>query len=741
MIKSSQTSITTSHIQQNNWEELVLSLSPHFISSCPNFVESLSELPIRVIVYLRDTVSKYPWVNQLTFAMIACDKNIDTPIYNLLINLHVFFRTAIPLIYPTIDVLDAEDAFVRLYNDYCIDLIQDVSYYTRIQKFVDIYLEDQEPAVRELLIPYQMPRLIITNRLTKLLADSKRKGRIEKEINTEPVKQKFAQLLNKSLARCSWIQRLYESVTNIQNDVNENKITLPVEIHMLRWDGNGDIGFRIWNRMTYTINHISKYRAVAGDKRSHLRICENSINKHGETIFLQLIGIIPDDSWFLKAIEVGALQSGSKSKRDEEYIEQNKLRRTLSSGSHPGILLPSQSMGEFLLSARRRASGNDDDSKIIFDLAPLVTAAVIGNLAIQTIGFTGIRMSELQQLSLDGECIKIEKIPILNPKTSEYEIDEYYTWNMYVKGRDTRVRVFVYRSIMGYVKQFMDFHRKFHNGKTQSAIHCVVGEGFTLSRLFPEPRRFIFQWQGKQIASQVINACIEFVLLEHSLTNINGETIRISSQLFRHGYAGYLHKQGISNEYISQLLHHIYIIVTEHYSKPTNEDIFQTITPLVNHLGAIMSIDKQSILSADDLNAFINEVMKKCGTLTKIIGGRCIGNCLCEVLSNCASCSEYRPDPSRYGELVDLVRFLKRRREQYKENKQYTELYKVNGLIRDWEIIIKEINSWSEILKLDYSNEDIKNVLPPIEFGAEESKLVFLELKRISDGLKRNGLE
>ena len=139
------------------------------------------------------------------------------------------------------------------------------------------------------LEPFLFPAFLNTPRLTKLRMHTVHKGRATRKEQAFAVVRDLRSLVTMGRRRYKWLADLNAQVLQIAESVRNEQITLPAIIKCCGLN-NQELTFRVWDRKSWLSAHQEKY---------HPR---SLYYKTGfdKTLFLQLVGILPDSPWFLR---------------------------------------------------------------------------------------------------------------------------------------------------------------------------------------------------------------------------------------------------------------------------------------------------------------------------------------------------------------------------------------------------------------------------------------------------------
>lgn len=698
MVAISNTHLSTDGVQRetvdNGWGKLRPLLDPVVVNAPPD-PRIWCQLESHIVTWLVNTVSKFPWFNHLTLAGIIYASSGTAHPTKPMSCMHAFLRWAIPERYPDLAALEPEPALVAYYGKPPQPRgVAGASVYNGLQFHVQRHLELLLPQKRAVLAPFLFPRLTYSPRLIslrKIVNDASRRSRKDQ---TFAVVKELASLVALGKKRYRWLADLEARVQKVVASVKEGEIVLPALISVNDLDGQHEVVFRVWDHLRWLEHHRQAY-----NKESLRYAKTTSASRPHRGVFLQLIGDLPENSWFLRAIALGLLQGpNAASPEGRKYLQSLNLP-SVQSRSHPGLLASDHGMGRTMFYARRVATGTPDDSKILFCVEPLLAAATVGLFTLVSIVSTGMRIGELQQVTLDRSCMVYGHLPEFDDKTSDWvKGTKRLYWLLYPKGaKGQRERYLVTPAMTEALFVMLDLHSRYYGEGSIKPVRATTSVFFKHSRRFPGKYKFVLQWTGKQIPMQVIHKCLDVLLLGHLCRGLDGKPVRITPHILRHGVAGWLRKQGIPLDEIMALLKQVNITVTEYYSKLSPEDLHHQLGPALTALAELAETDPATIRTVGDLQTLAQDALKRYGALRHTPGGVCTVFTPCQVQFQCASCPYYVPDPARRSEVHEKIASHSKVVHMYGELGDYLQAEVAQAHLRDWKRILKEMNALDEV--------------------------------------------
>lgn len=704
----------------NGCEKLLPLLDPVILEVFPPDRPIWPQLDPQLVTWLVKTAAKFPWFNHLVLAGVVYAGSGAVNPLSFLVPLNSFLRWAIPGHHPNVVTLQPEEALLAYFGD--PPQARGVSAYKAyhaLQLHLHHYLGSLSSPQRARLEPYRFPTLIAPPRLMKLRGLVEEKAQRKRKEQAFAVVPRLANLVALGRQRFRWLADLEASVQAVAQSVRTGETTLPALISLKDLDGQKASTYRVWDRATWIAAHVKAYATSAARSAK-----VTPVPPRHSGLFLQLVGDLPENPWFLRAIAVGALQgSQHPSAEARTYLRRLKLPN-LAFAYVSGLLALDMSMGRTLYFARRAAAGTPQDSRVLFGVEPLLAAAAIGQFTLVSLISTGMRIGELQQVTLDRDCMEYGGLPQFNDQTGDWaEGPKRLSWKLYPKGALERERYFVTPYMYEALFLMLDLHKRCSGGASLQPVRPSAG--FTHRRRFRGKHKFALQWGGRHIPGETLIQCLAFLLLEHASYDTTGQSVNITPHVLRHGVAGWLRSQGIPLEEIMALLKQVNIAVTDYYSKPSPSELYRTLGPALTALAELAGTDPTTVRTVGEIQTLAEEALKKYGALRHTPGGLCSVFTPCEVQFKCASCPHYVPDPTRRQEVQEKITRLSKGIQLFGELGDYLQADAERVHQRDWERILKEMDAL----------EQVQLVSPP-----PEEALRSLGAGDLGDGLGR-GLE
>ena len=373
--------------------------------------------------------------------------------------------------------------------------------------------------------------------------------------------------------------------------------------------------------------------------------------------------------------------------------------------------------------ARQTAAKTPEDSAVLFCLEPFLTAAAVGLFVVVSIVSTGMRIGELQQVTLDRECMEMLDLPEYDDKTSTWiKGPARLYWRLYPKGSQKRERYLVTPYMNESMFLLLDLHKRFFGEHGLLSVACGGLAEFTHTRRFPGRHRFVLQWDGKHISGHGLTKCVKFLLLEHVCRDEQDRPVRITAHLLRHGVAGWLRQKGFPLEDIMALLKQVNIAVTDYYSQLSPDHLYQKLGPAITALAELAGTDPAQIRSAEDIHQLAQDALMHYGVLRRTPGGYCGMFNPCMVHFACATCRFYVPDPRRRAEVMTKLILSEKIVAWRREAGDHLEADNEQVHRREWERILKEMDALEQVplvspppeaVLQNLADEDLKDLFLP----------------------------
>ncbi len=714
----------------NGWEELLVELDLVVAEVVdPTLWQALEPW---VVTWLRKNVIKFSWFNILVLNAAVYTRSGSTCTHSFLISHHSFLRWAIPDHYPNLRTFKPEEALETYFGApphprgvYAFKV------YFSFQRHLQHYLTSLPEQERLALAPYQLPTLKPTPQLYQLRRIAEEQSRRARKKQAFAVVNRLPQLVALARQRYRWLADLENQVQNVAQAVETGEMTLPVQLKVLGLNGDQEVTFRVWDRVSWVQHHRKAYPKSALNVTLALQG-----PPYYTGLFVQLVGDLPAQSWFLRAIALGALQGPQRLAEAAQTYLQQVQAPNLSFAYVPGLLAAPMSRGRVYF-ARRKAAGTPEDSTILFCVEPLLAAATVGLFTLISLVSTGMRLGELQQVTLDPDCMEYSQLPQFDDRTQQWiSGPKRLYWKLYPKGATERERYIIPSQVTEAMFIMLDLHRRYYGPDSLQPI-TTNHNGFTHHRRFTDQHKFVLQWDGRHLPTATLNQCLAFVLLEHGCRDEDGQPVNITSHVLRHAVAGWLRSQGIPLEDLMTLLKQVNIGMTDYYSKSSPQELYRRLGPALTALADLTGTDPSTIRTVGDIQTLTQDALKRYGVLRQTPGGTCAVFTPCEVQFKCASCPAYIPEPTRQHEVQEKINSHQQAIQLFDELGDHLQADVQKAYLRDWQRIEQEMRALTQVelvsppadqalseLMMDDLGEQLQdslNQLPELSSGGNDS--------------------
>jgi len=289
-----------------------------------------------------------------------------------------------------------------------------------VASWCDFLPASQQEQYRPFLLPTMNP--LLTEEFAKMdKAWTKQQQELRKE-ETEAVVPQFTALRAEAHFRFNRMTRLWQAYQQALSQVLPDHSNLPLDFSYEEGDPPVErMLCRLWDRRSFVLHpdHAQSYAsytlACARNKRRAFR------DDHNE-VFLELMTVErlvgndpPEGLWFTELVKLGMLGQKPLTGTEEEVEKKQAWLRQWGHGGddpkdlqkpfdsqHTGLLAwpeTGRATGYFMALAQQRTEG------VLIPVEPLCAATTFGLLALELFTTTGMRINELQQVSLLPECL------------------------------------------------------------------------------------------------------------------------------------------------------------------------------------------------------------------------------------------------------------------------------------------------------------------------------------------------
>lgn len=267
----------------------------------------------------------------------------------------------------------------------------------------------------------------------------------------------------------------------------------------------------------------------------------------------------------------------------------------------------------------------------------LLATGLIGHAGLQIMTKTGARVGEVLQIRLTREHLTRAELP---------GGKEVIAFRAIPKGRDAEEPFYIDGRCLKALHAWFAFLRE-HEGRAAPV------PPFHALRTKCKPAPYLFQFGGRHFEPGDVNACMRILLHGVEVSTAQGETVRLSAHLLRHGFATEMRQLEVPLDVIALLLKQRDVEVTRYYAQPTpaqlvevQERIFLDRLDLTRtHLRAPAAIRRQ-----------FEDARGGVGALVPVVGGTCTVANMCPAKFACLGCAGNAPDPAKRAQVEEFKR-------------------------------------------------------------------------------------
>ena len=267
----------------------------------------------------------------------------------------------------------------------------------------------------------------------------------------------------------------------------------------------------------------------------------------------------------------------------------------------------------------------------------LLASGLIGQASLQVMTKTGARVGEVLQIRLTREHLTRAELP---------GGKEAIAFRAIPKGRDAEEPFYIDDRCLKALHAWFAFLHE-HEGGAAVVRPC----SHLRNKCKPAP--YLFQFRGRQLDRSSINACMRFLLHGVEVSTAQGEVVRLSAHLLRHGFATEMRELEVPLDVIALLLNQRDVDVTRYYARPTpaqlvalQERVFTDRLDLTRtHLRAPAEIRRQAEAARGGV-----------GALVPVVGGTCTVANMCPAKFACLGCAGNAPDPAKRAQVEEFKR-------------------------------------------------------------------------------------
>ncbi|HDX9578101.1 TPA: site-specific integrase [Bacillus pseudomycoides] len=515
--------------------------------------------------------------------------------------------------------------------------------------------QEQQEYFQQFLLPITMfeGRDFPFTKQAREQAQNIRKG------ETDAIVPYLSQIRAEANFRWNQMKRIREAFLKACQQTKKRNVMFPLEFH---YDEPERIGerfyFRLWDKSSFVLYYKEKFTEPV------VRLAERRIktyseaNNHYFVEFVKAERLEDDDTaeglWFAEILQEGVLGHWDRSATGEELERKRELLFSWGYGEEESINNPKpfDSMHKGILYQTTFVSHHRDKAEgILFDVEHFYVASIFGLLAIDMLTTTGARINELLQINSSEDNLQAIKVGG-DLKFSFYAVP---------KGRDTAESYSISKQTFQLIKRVNLMLKEHYNG----AILSVKYRG-DRKHLFPKPKPYFFQYNGKAFTRDVLPACLRFLLHGLHFETQEGKPVTLKTHLLRHAFATEaVQRQGIPIDIVAKILHQRDLNVTRYYSEPTPSQVTEKIGELHSVISNYVDLDEAILRSPEELQREWEEHKEKVGVYNNVLGGTCVTDKVCPIKMACLGCVAKIPQPEKKHELLEVVDLSKDMENRY----------------------------------------------------------------------------
>lgn len=294
----------------------------------------------------------------------------------------------------------------------------------------------------------------------------------------------------------------------------------------------------------------------------------------------------------------------------------------------------------------------------------LLATGLIGQAALQVMTKTGARVGEVMQIRLTPEHLTRAELP---------GGKEVIAFRAKPKGRTAEEPFYIDGRCLKALHAWLTFLRERGGG-------AVVVPPTFQPREKCEPAPYLFQFRGRHFDQNDLNACLRILLHGIEVSTAQGETVRLSAHLLRHGFATEMRQLvGVQERIFLDRI-----------------DLTRT------HIRAPAAIRRQ-----------MEEAQGGVGALVPVVGGTCTVANMCPAKFACVGCAGNAPDPAKRAQVEDfkrlyedMVRFASKQGLPAEERKARGVVAGCEDMLAEMALIEAAERDGAQVAELRYAKAD-----------------------------------
>jgi integrase len=537
-----------------------------------------------------------------------------------------------------------------------------------------------------------------------------------RKAETEAVLPHFAALRAEAHYRYNRLLRLRQAYQQAISQVLPDRSNLPLAFSYDEGDPSVErLHFLLWDRRSFILApehepyYVLSTRKLA--ERGQLQFADER-----NELFLEFVKAerldeetMPEGFWFADLLKLGVLGSKACDGSEQEIAEKQAWlrqwgygegsfgnRTTPFSTEIPGLLAwPNGSTnggegctGRFVGQARRRTG------KVFIPVESLYAAATFALLALDLLTTTGMRSTELSQVSVSPECL-IRLVDDPPPGAKDPSPRIRYVLRLLPKGERTEERHnygIGKESVRLIEKTAQMLCEHYHLRPGEALPRVVFNRQHHRSHRFQGALPYIFQYNRTHLTHNAMNACIRFLLHGMVFQTSAGAPVVIRPHLLRHAFATYaVNIEGLPLDLVAKWLQQKNLEVTSYYSEMPEDMQVEQHASFVARLATQINIREAILRSPEEIQKQAEAARRRVGMLVPVAGGECTLDAFCPNQFDCIHCPAKAPDPEKRYQVEEKRRWAMERLAYYEREGLVLEAEKMRQLIRACDLELCEM--------------------------------------------------
>jgi hypothetical protein len=581
-----------------------------------------------------------------------------------------------------------------------------------VASWLDFLPTDQQEIYRPYLLPTINP--LLSETLYKTEQEWERRQKEQRKEETEAVVPQFTELRATAHFRFNRMSRFWQAYQQAVLQVLPDHSNLPLEFSYEEGEPPVErIVCRLWDRQSFASAPEHGYNAITIKSLEHGR---KNFSHERNKVFLELIKIEPVESaippeglWFLDLIKLGMLGHKPRMGTEQEVAKKQAWLRQWGYGEddpnehvcpfaphHSGILVwpddptfKGGGTGKFITEAQQRTDG------VLIPVESFYVATLFGLLALELLTTTGMRINELQQVSLSPECL-IRMVDDPPPGASDSTPRIRYVLRLLPKGErtDKRHHYGIGKEtlrLMTQIAQMLCAHYHLQPGDPLPRVPfsaCSTRR----HRFEGEKNPYIFQYHHQHFSNDALAACLRFLMHGMVFQTNEGSPVILKPHLLRHAFATFaVQVEGLPIDLVAEWLKQKNLDTTRYYSKKGQQEVAEEHASFVERLATEINIREAIVRSPEEIRKLAESARRRVGTLVPVCGGECTFDGWCHNQFDCIRCPSKAPEPEKRYQVEEKQRWAEERLTYYEREGLVLEAEKMRQLLRNCALELREM--------------------------------------------------